>query len=485
MRTWNNRLQTNKSFIERYDGIVRSFYQGSLQRAELGAWYNERLSDVVAHVKTRSPFYRNHFRDVNPQEVTLDNLKELPFTTKRDLQEQMFNMLSGRINDAQYFFATTGTTGPSTPCPRDQLDIYTNNQHIAWAMSNILKEHFSDDEQPVVATIAPNELHSICTTFADVCSQLGVCKVDPYPASHVIGFEKCLKVLRDLKVGVLVGTPGGALILAKIAERYGMDIKEDMNVKLILATGEVTTKAMERNLESIWGAKVVNFVYASQEALCMALASPANEYYLLQPNYVFEVIDPETGKYLGRSGRGELCLTMLTNGIKPLIRYRTGDMVDIRYHEDRKPPYDYTIDIVGRVRDRVLINGHTFTAYEIEQAVLEEAEHCVGYQLTIHRRGEEDLITIRLQYLDAPDVNKAAISQRIAQRARNRLGAKTSVEYVSKLESEANTAAWVSWKAARIVDRRLAGTEGDNDRFEKDQALQLAEDVKQIHEETI
>lgn len=485
MKKWNDPLARHAEMLARYDAIVRDFRAGELSQVALDGWYNERLPHILAHVRSKSEFYAHHLRNVDIERVNLGSLRELPFTTKRDLQEQMFSMLSGRVNDAQFFFTTTGTTGPSTPCPRDRLDVFTNNQHIAWSMSEIFEEHFKDGPAPVVASIAPNELHSICTTFADVCEQIGVCKLDPYPASHVIGFEKCLKIIRDLPVNVLIGTPGGALILAKVAEKYGIDVKEDLNVRLIFATGEVTTKAMEKNLESIWGAKVYNYIYASQEALTMALASPANEYYLVRPNYIFEVIDPVSGEYLGATGEGELCVTMLMPGIKPLIRYRTGDMVNVRHHADRCSPYDYTISITGRTRDRIAINDRLFTAYEIEEAILAEATHCIGYQVRIERVNDEDVITVRLQYLDAPGVNKANISRRIVESSGRYLGARVSVEYVSKLESEANTGAWVSWKAARIVDRRGNVAASDEDLFEKDQAIRVADDVKRIHDETI
>ena len=303
--------------------------------------------------------------------------------------------------------------------------------------------------------MAPNELHSICNTFASVAFELGICKLDPYPASLVIGFEKCVKLLQELQVEIVLGTPGLALILAQICEMYGLDPRRDLALKLFFSTGEICTPAMERNIERIYGCKVYNFIYASQESATMALASPANTYYPTLPNYIFEVVDPDGSASYGLTGTGELCVTMLVDGIKPLIRYRTGDLVTIREEAGASGPYRHSLQVLGRRKDTVALGGRPVAARELEQLIMEEVHSCLGYQIVIASAGGADTLEVKLQVQHGADVYKDEVRARLAAKlAASGWGWRARSSFVLQLDDIVNTGGWISWKAARVVDRR-------------------------------
>ncbi|GAA4996508.1 hypothetical protein GCM10025734_28280 [Kitasatospora paranensis] len=248
-----------------------------------------------------------------------------------------------------------------------------------------------------------------------------------------------------------------ALTLAKAAEHYGYDLKNDFGVKLLFVTGEMCTPALAANLESVWGADVYNILYGSQEAFVIATACRNKRMHLSQTNYLFEVVDPDDGTSHGPRGTGELTVTMLVDGVKPLVRYRTGDTVVVEESDcDCDMPGDL-VRIVGRTLDRISLGEQRFTAGQIETAVLGGVTGSAGYQVVIEAdEAGRDRLTVRLELLRGESVDTAAI----AARATGALGVPVTVELSDGLDPIVSTGAFVSWKAARIVDRR---TEPDHE----------------------
>jgi len=108
----------------------RSFLAGEWDEARLAEHQTALLRRTLGYVKDNSPFYRAHLASVDPAAITaLDErtLATIPFTTKDDLRAAQHDLLSRPLADAWIFYETTGTTGRSTPCPRDDIDSLANN----------------------------------------------------------------------------------------------------------------------------------------------------------------------------------------------------------------------------------------------------------------------------------------------------------------------------------------------------------------------
>ncbi|KGS16118.1 coenzyme F390 synthetase, partial [Pseudomonas coronafaciens] len=265
-------MRVEKSFDEfviRYDDVHRAYWANQLTEKGLKSWHEERLEVVLTHVKSKSHFYAKHFKNISPQEVSLKNLTSLPFTTKEDLRVSMLHILSGVLEDSVYYYETTGTTGPATPCPRDKKESYASNKQLAMAYKAVLEKHFPR-EKTVVGIMGPTEVHSFGDTLGDVCQQLGVCSAKIWPHSPVIGYPKTLQLMRDLRIGVVASAPGLLLALAKEAERLGLNPREDFSLRAFMMSGELCTPALKNNLYSLWGCEAYNSLYGSQESMIIA-----------------------------------------------------------------------------------------------------------------------------------------------------------------------------------------------------------------------
>ncbi|WP_107503736.1 phenylacetate--CoA ligase family protein [Streptomyces solincola] len=455
---------SDAAFLTAYDRISRAFYDGTLTPAALADWRTGRLAAVLRHVTERSPFYRRHLAGADLTAVTPADLTALPFTTKDDLRREMYDVLSGPVSEASIYYETNGTTGAATPCPRGARDIATSNAAVEEAWRRMFRTHFGE-RMPVVGLMGPSELYAFGDVFTAVAGSLGACHVKIWPESPRVGFAKALRLIEELGVEVIVCAPALCLGLAKAARHHGYDLAA-LPVKLFLVLGEICTPQFAANVATVWPhAQVRPALYGSQEALCIATGADSGRLHLSVPNYLAEIVDPDTGAVLGDATHGggtregELVLTMLVDGIKPLIRYRTGDLVRITPAPPGATLPGPVVEVVGRVADRIPLGRALVHPGELEAAVLHGVRSCLGYQVEVdHAPGGGDQVTVRLDLLPAsaggPD--PAATGTALAARLERLTGASVHVIVDDDLDPVTHTGSFVSWKAARVLDRRTA-----------------------------
>jgi phenylacetate-CoA ligase len=107
--------------------------------------------------------------------------------------------------------------------------------------------------------------------------------------------------------------------------------------------------------------------------------------HVMEPQFIAEVIDPGTGEPVGPGSRGELVLTNLGRTGSPLLRYRTGDLVE------PEPParcvcgrWELALagGILGRTDDMVVVRGVNLYPAAFE-AILRGFPAVVEYRVEI------------------------------------------------------------------------------------------------------
>lgn len=440
------------------------FERGDLPAEELSSIQLERLKHILNYVTTDSAFYRNALSFLSPRSIdTLDwnSFRELPFTTKSDLREAGHNMAAAPLKKAWIYYETTGTTGPATPCPRNEYDSIFNNTPLILRYEELFRAH---GQQHIVGVMGPTELHSTGDTFEDVCRSLGHTVVKMWPRSPVVGLDRAVTLIRELKITALICTPAVAINLAKHLIKNGQK-PSALGVKLIFTLGELTTPALLRNIGDVWGSGVYNCMYASQESSILAASDKDGNLCTVPLNVVYEVVNPLTGQVLEPENArltGELVITHLYQGQKPLIRYRTGDMVRAQVMDKGK----WQIIPIGRVRDSLVINGHNHCAYDVEAALFEHLKGCLDYHIQVESVAGVDQLSITLELEQNSEAHNDL--EAVASAMEARLGARAHIT-VGPTDAVTGTAAMVSWKAARLHDKRSG-----SDNQERETALKIA-----------
>ncbi len=186
--------------------------------------------------------------------------------------------------------------------------------------------------------------------------------------------QQRLKSLMEYEATVLVCTPTYALHMAAEARRAGMNLARDSAVRATVHAGEpgASIASTKRRIEEAWGARCFDHTGATEVGAfgfgCDALPEGV---HVNEEEFIAEVVDTESGEPLPDGGRGELVLTNLGRVGSPVIRYRTGDMVEPRRGPCACGRDSLVLDggVLGRVDDMVVVRGVNVFPSAVERIV--------------------------------------------------------------------------------------------------------------------
>ena len=227
-----------------------------------------------------------------------------------------------------------------------------------------------------------------------------------------------LRVMLDNQVTVLCCTPTYALRLAEVAAQEGVDLAEG-SVQVILTAGEpgACIPPTRARLEALWPGARVRDQYGMTEIGPVTFECPAlpGVLHVLEAGFIPEVIDPRTERHVGPGERGELVLTNLSRVGSPLLRYRTGDLVQ---RAARTPcacgRYDMALEggILGRTDDMVIVRSVNLYPAAVEE-VMRRFDQVAEYRVEVS--SERAMTELQIQLEPAPDcLNSNGLEQAVA-----------------------------------------------------------------------
>lgn len=232
-----------------------------------------------------------------------------------------------------------------------------------------------------------------------------------------------LRALGDLRATVLCSTPTYALHLAETAAREGLDLRRAA-VRRLMVAGEPggSLPATRARLEHLWpGARVFDH-HGMTEVGPVTYECPARPgvLHVMEHAFLAEVVDPATGRPVAAGQRGELVLTTLARAGSPLLRYRTGDLVQPRFAPEQTdaPPcacgrVELALEggILGRTDDMVIVRGVNLYPAAVDE-VLRRFPEVVEYQVQVHQ--PQGLAELTLEIEPAPGcADPAALAARV------------------------------------------------------------------------
>lgn len=182
-----------------------------------------------------------------------------------------------------------------------------------------------------------------------------------------------LRMMRENRANVLCCTPTYAMRLAEVAAEEKIETRA-FGLKTIIVAGEPggSIPATRAQLESLWpGARIFDH-HGMTEVGPVTYECPKRPgvLHVLESAYYAEVLDFATGK---PATRGELVLTTLTRIGSPLLRYRTGDLVErgARNAECSCGSNELTLigGILGRTDDMIIVRGVNVYPAAVENIV--------------------------------------------------------------------------------------------------------------------
>jgi phenylacetate-CoA ligase len=152
--------------------------------------------------------------------------------------------------------------------------------------------------------------------------------------------------------------------------------------------------------------------------------------HVCEPAYIAEVIDPVTGH---AAARGELVLSNLGRTGSPLLRYRTGDVVQLGSQSQCEcGTYEVALEggILGRIDDMVLVRGVNVYPSAVED-VLRSCGGVAEFRAEVRSRHSLAELNLHVEP-EEPTEDPAAFAHRIEGALHSAIGLRIPVTVAAR-----------------------------------------------------
>ena len=341
-----------------------------------------RLNRILAHAREQSRFYRERY----PHRIAdLSELSALPSMSKETLRRHGEAMLTAdhkRFNPVSC--RTSGTTGEPVRFYLDKtanvLEFCYYWRYWGWAgyrlgapFADLGLHHFLDRDVDALSHFNP-----ITRRLSLNAARLSRKNAPAY-----------VRAIRRHDVRFIKGPPSGLAMLATLLRRTGA---EPLTISAVFTTGERLHSHQRVKIAQIFSCPVFDS-YGHMERTIGVCQCPKGRYHI-NPEYGILEVEKVEKLCTGTRVIGRVIGTSLHNFAMPLIRYETGDLIEL--DADEPPcacgrPMPVVKRILGREQDLLVTPDERYIA---NAAIVFNAVHGVDwFQIVQHAR---DRIEVRI-----------------------------------------------------------------------------------------
>ena len=290
---------------------------------EIEELQHKKLVALLQHAYKNVPFYRKRFKEVGLKFSDLEKkevLKDIPFLTKKDINENLMDILAINIKKKQLIpNSTSGSTGES-------LYFYTDMNSWAWIRATEIRNKewlnvFLGDKIIKLwgalidikkANSLRNRIHRWFNNYIILSS---------YELSNS-SMEQYVKIINRFKPILLVSYPGPLTEFSKFLIQNKINIA---SIKAIISSAETLYQWQKDIIEEAFHCPVYNR-YGCREFGDIAQECLFREgLHINAERLIVEIIDDDF-KVCKPNDIGEIIITDLDNYGMPFIRYKIGDL---------------------------------------------------------------------------------------------------------------------------------------------------------------
>jgi len=425
---------------EYFDAATETLARERLRELQL-----ERFQALLGEILPRNRFYAAKLGSARTV-ATWDEYRELPFTSKQEIAQDQLECpplgtnLTYPLASYVKLHQTSGTTGKA---PIRILDTQASWDWWANCWGHVYRG----------AGVGPGDRVFFAFSFGpfigfwaayEGCRTVGAMTV---PGGGM-PTEQRLQAMLDNDITVLCCTPTYALRLADEARRLGVNLPAS-RIRATIHAGEpgASIPGVKQRIEEAFGAQCHDHTGMTELGATGFTCQHQAGVHLIETEFIFEVIDPLTLEPVPPGVQGELVATNLGRAGMPLIRYRTGDLVQL----DESPCAcgrtfaRMPAGILGRADDMVVIRGVNVFPSAIE-GVLREFSEVSEFRIEVFsRRAMAELKVLLDPHQDA---GNGDLASQVAARLHERLLLRVPCELVP-----AGSLPRFELKARRVVHR--------------------------------
>ncbi|MFZ4624658.1 MAG: phenylacetate--CoA ligase family protein [Rhodoferax sp.] len=421
-------------------------------RAEWNALKLRLLQQHLAHAYQHSAYYQSSFdaAGVHPDQVRcLDDIRRFPFIDKQVLRERQLavppfgDLLAVPERDIVYISASSGSTGVPTASPFTAQDF---DQWIDYEARQFWSSGLRPEDRYCHSLNFSLFVGGPCVLGAQ---RLGALSIH----AGTVPSERLLAIIRQFQATAIWTTPSYAWYLGETAVKEGIDIRKELGIKRIFVAGEPGGSIPEtrQRIEALWGASIYDYYGLSDIfGACAGMCEEKHGLHWAEDHILVEVLDPESGEPVAEGERGELVLTTLKKVARPMIRFRTGDIVSFTSDPCAcGRTSQRMLGVHGRLDDMLIIKGVNVFPSDIEAIARRDHDFSGEYKLIVERENHLDRLTVEVERAAAYAGADAELAARFARQLQSVTGVSAKV-----LILPAETLPRATHKAKRVEDRR-------------------------------
>jgi len=415
---------------------------------ELKSHQLKGLTWTVAHAYNGSPVYREKLNKagVRPEDIrSLDDLKRLPFTTSKDLQEGYpFPLLSVPFEKVVRIHASSGTTGKRKVLCYSQKDIQDWAHFFArcYEMAELTPE---DRVQIAVG-------YGVWTAgvgFQLGCETFGAMAVPAGPGN----MEMQCEFLVDFESTVMCCTASMGLLMAEEVNRRGL--RDKIHLKKMIFGSERSSDAMRSRIRDLLGVEHLFDIPGMTELYGPGTGLDCRYHagiHYWADYYILEILDPDTLEPVPEGEVGEMVVTTLRKEAVPLIRYRTRDLTKLIPGRCEcgsiLPRHDR---ILGRSDDMIIYRAVNIYPGQVDHVLSGISGIGSEYQIVLDRKDDgRDYMTLRIERGEGAETSSDPdLCDRIGKEIKKQILVSAQVEVVDYGELPRSER-----KSKRVFDNR-------------------------------
>jgi phenylacetate-CoA ligase len=445
-----NLEQTNVRTGKYWDEEIETLPRFALEALQL-----QRLKTHLDFAYRNSGYYRASFdaAGVRPEDLrTLDDLRRFPFVHKQIERERQLaqpllgDMLAVPERDVVFVSASSGSTGVPTlsPFTSSDFDTFQNNEaRLFWAAGMRPEDRY---------------VHALnFTLFVGGPDVIGAQKLGALCFwAGTVPSDRLLFIMKEFQATVTWTTPSYAWHLGETARAQGINPASDLALRRIIVAGEPggSIPATREAIERLWNAQLYDFYGISDiYGACAGMCEVRDGLHLVEDDILLEVLDPATLEPVPDGTPGEMVLTTLTKSARPMIRFRTGDIITADHSTCTCGRTHVRIKVIGRIDDMFIITGVNVFPSDVEFVIRSIPGLTGEFRITVFDEDHLSRYSLEVERGES-HLSEATLIERVMHDAKTRLGVRPKEVKIL----EPNALPRSTHKAKRVVDLRGSGS---------------------------
>lgn len=423
----------------------------TMPREKLKEYQLRQLQNMVELTYEKSPYYRRVYdaAGVKPSDLRgIPDLKKFPTIDKKTLRQRQQevpdfgDIICAPESDFVFLSASSGSTGVPTASPftaQDFDDFQDFQARLFWSSGMRPTDRYC---------------HALnFTLFVGGPDVIGAMKLGALTIwAGTIPSERLLAIFRTWKPTVTWTTPSYAWFLGESALESGIN-PADMSIRKIFVAGEPGGSIPEtkKSIEELWNADVYDYYGLSDIfGACAGQCEYKTGLHWAEDHILVEVVDPDTGEEVAEGERGEMILTSLKKVARPLIRFKTGDIVSCTTEPCECGRTHMRLNgIHGRLDDMLIIKGVNVFPSDIETVVRQNHKLTGEYLCVVTEEKHMAVLTVEVEKRSDFDGDAAALAREVQTDCQKIVGIRPRVTV-----RDAGSLPRETHKAKRVVDKR-------------------------------